>query len=344
MNILHVIISLTAGGAENSLKRLIESHKDDTNYQHSVLSLTTIGKVGGQLQASGIEVCSLGLKSSLSLPITFIRLIKFIRKANPDIVHTWMYHADLLGGLAAWVMRKKVIWSIRNTNISINSGTATTTVHIMNICAYLSSYIPKKIVCVANAALISHSNYGYNKKIMTVIPNGYDVNKINQAAVKIPRDVFRHSLNITQDAIVIGSVGRYNDYKDYPTFIKTAVILLKSSPALQFLLVGRDVDYDNKILTQLIIETGHQNSFILLGERSVTTDAGDAAMMVGNEALVVDYSQPNLLAKSLQKLLNLTVSQRSKIGKELQQHIKNEYSMIKVKKSYEALYQQVINL
>ena len=33
-----------------------------------------------------------------------------------------------------------------------------------------------------------------------------------------------------------------------------------------------------------------------------------------------------------------------KIGKELQQHIKNEYSMIKVKKSYEALYQQVINL
>ena len=379
MNILHVIIGLNVGGAESSLKRLIESHKDDTNYQHSVLSLTTIGKVGEQLQASGIEVCSLGLKSSLSLPITFIRLIKFIRKANPDIVHTWMYHADLLGGLAAWVMRKKVIWSIRNTNISINSGTATTTVHIMNICAYLSSYIPKKIVCVANAALISHSNYGYNKKIMTVIPNGYDVNKINQAAVKIPRDVFRHSLNITQDAIVIGSVGRYNDYKDYPTFIKTAVILLKSNPALCFLLVGRNVDHDNKMLAQLIIATGHQDNFILLGERNdipacllamdifclhsisegfpnalgeamsiglpcVTTDAGDAAMMVGNEALVVDYSQPNLLAKSLQKLLNLTVSQRSKIGKELQQHIKNEYSMIKVKKSYEALYQQVINL
>ena len=237
----------------------------------------------------------------------------------------------------------------------------------------------KKIVCVANAALISHSNYGYNKKIMTVIPNGYDVNKINQAAVKIPRDAFRHSLNITQNAIVIGSVGRYNDYKDYPTFIKTATILLKSNPALCFLLVGRNVDYDNKMLAQLIIATGHQDNFILLGERNdipacllamdifclhsisegfpnalgeamsiglpcVTTDAGDAAMMVENEALVVDYSQPNLLAKSLQKLLNLSVSQRNKIGKELQQHIKNEYSMIKVKKSYEALYQQVINL
>ena len=101
MNILHVIIGLNVGGAENSLKRLIDSHKDNTNYQHSVISLMTIGKVGEQLQESGIEVCSLGLKSLLSLPITFFRLIRFIRKANPDIVHTWMYHADLLGGLAA---------------------------------------------------------------------------------------------------------------------------------------------------------------------------------------------------------------------------------------------------
>ncbi|MDC3262037.1 glycosyltransferase [Candidatus Pseudothioglobus singularis] len=379
MNILHVIIGLNVGGAENSLKRLIESHKDNTNYQHSVLSLTTIGKVGGQLQASGIEVCSLGLKSPLSLPIIFIRLIKFIRKANPDIVHTWMFHADLLGGLAAWVMRKKVIWSIRNTDISINSGTASTTKYIMHACAFLSSYVPKRIVCVANASAISHSNYGYNEKIMITIANGYDVDKINQAATKIPKDTFRHSLNIAQDAIVIGSVGRYNDYKDYPTFIKTATILLKSHPTLQFLMVGKDVDDDNTTLVQLIASTGYQNNFILLGERDdvpaclsimdifclhsisegfpnalgeamsiglpcVTTDVGDAAMMLENQALVVEHSQPILLARSLQNLLDLSSTKRKQIGKELQQHIKNEYSIVKVQKSYEALYQKVINL
>jgi glycosyltransferase involved in cell wall biosynthesis len=377
MNILHVIIGLNVGGAENSLKRLIDSHKDNTNYQHSVISLMTIGKVGEQLQESGIEVCSLGLKSLLSLPITFFRLIRFIRKANPDIVHTWMYHADLLGGLAAWVMRTKVIWSIRNTDISINSGTAVTTKYIMYACAFLSSYIPKRIVCVANAAAISHGNYGYNKKIMITIANGYDVDKINQAATKIPKCDFRHSLNIAQDSIVIGSVGRYNDYKDYPTFIKTATILLKSNPTLQFLLVGKDVDYDNKTLAQLITATGHQNNFILLGERDdvpaclsimdifclhsisegfpnalgeamsvglpcVTTDAGDAAMMVENRALVVDHSQPFLLARSVQNLLDLPSTKRKQIGKELQQHIINEYSIVKVQKSYEALYQQVI--
>jgi glycosyltransferase involved in cell wall biosynthesis len=143
------------------------------------------------------------------------------------------------------------------------------------------------------------------------------------------------------------------------------------------LLVGKDVDYDNKTLAQLITATGHQNNFILLGERDdvpaclsimdifclhsisegfpnalgeamslglpcVTTDVGDAAMMLENQALVVDHSQPFLLARSVQNLLDLSSTKRKQIGKELQQHIINEYSIVKVQKSYEALYQQVI--
>ena len=56
MKILHIIIGLDVGGAELMLKRLIESHQGNINYNHSVISLTLLGKVGAQLKEIDVEV------------------------------------------------------------------------------------------------------------------------------------------------------------------------------------------------------------------------------------------------------------------------------------------------
>jgi glycosyltransferase involved in cell wall biosynthesis len=374
MKILHIIIGLNVGGAENSLKRLIEIHKDNQDYQHCVLSLTTIGKIGEQLQASGIEVKALGMTSAFSVPITFWRLIKSIRHINPDIVHTWMYHADLLGGLAAYLTKKKVIWSIRNTHATVGAGTASTTKYIMQLCAKLSYKIPSKIICVANAAKISHYKY-YNEK-MIVIPNGYAIDAIQKTVENTQKKKLLAELKIRNDRLIIGSIGRFNDYKDFPTFIKAANILLASQQNLQFILIGRDVDKNNETLMSLISDTVNPNAFILLGERNnipellslmdifclhsisegfpnvlgeamciglpcVTTDVGDAALMVGNDGSVVPHSNPEQLAIALQKMIDLPPQERTNIGQALSQRIRDNYSIANVQQAYEAIYQEV---
>jgi glycosyltransferase involved in cell wall biosynthesis len=376
MKILHIIIGLNVGGAENSLKRLIEIHKDNQNYQHCVISLTTIGKIGEQLQASGIEVKALGMTSAFSVPITLWRLIKSISYINPDIVHTWMYHADLLGGLAAYFTQKKVIWSIRNTHVAVGSGTAKTTKYIMQSCAKLSYKIPSKIICVANAAKVSHYKY-YNKK-MIVIPNGYAIDAIQKIAKNTQKNKLLAELKIRNDKLIIGSIGRFNDYKDFPTFIKAANILLASQQNLQFLLIGRDIDSNNKILMSLISDTVNPNAFILLGERNnipellslmdifclhsvsegfpnvlgeamcvglpcVTTDVGDAALMVGEHGSIVPHSNPEKLAAALQVMIDQTPQERTNIGQALSQRIRNHYSIANIQKAYETLYHEVVN-
>ena len=78
MRILHIITSLHTGGAELMLKRLIESFQNDDNYQHYVISLTTIGSVGKELQKLGVDVYAFELNYSLNLPLQLIRLIKKI--------------------------------------------------------------------------------------------------------------------------------------------------------------------------------------------------------------------------------------------------------------------------
>jgi glycosyltransferase involved in cell wall biosynthesis len=376
MKIFHIIIGLNVGGAENSLKRLIEIHKDNQGYQHYVISLTTIGKIGEQLQASGIEVNALGMTSAFSVPITLWRLIKSIRHINPGIIHTWMYHADLLGGLAAYFTQKKVIWSIRNTHIAVGTGTASTTKYIMQLCAKLSYKIPSKIICVANAAKVSH--YKYNNEKMIVIPNGYAIDLMQKSAKNTQKEKLLTELKIKNSGLIIGSIGRFNDYKDFPTLIKAANILLTSQQNLQFLLIGRDVAEDNETLTFLISETVTPNAFILLGERNnipellslmdvfclhsisegfpnvlgeamcvglpcVTTDVGDAALMVGEHGSVVPHSNPEKLAAALQAMLDLSPQERINIGQSLRQRIQDHYSIANVQQAYETLYHEVVN-
>lgn len=121
--IAHVIIGLNVGGAELMLQRLILNSNKNNQFEHSVISLTDLGSIGYELKQQGVAVYSLGMKSLTSAPLMFFKLQKLLKKIQPHVVQTWMYHSDLLGGLAAKsVGVKKIIWGIRNSEIDSNSG------------------------------------------------------------------------------------------------------------------------------------------------------------------------------------------------------------------------------
>ena len=128
MRILHIMPDLNAGGAEGMMKRLIEAHLGDPGFEHRVISLRGLGSVGPPLQARGVHVEALGLTSMLGLPAAVLRLAKRIREQKPDVVQTWMYHSDLVGGLAARLAGvKRIIWGVRVADISADMGVARNT-------------------------------------------------------------------------------------------------------------------------------------------------------------------------------------------------------------------------
>ena len=96
--VVHIIVGLGDGGAEGVLTRLIMNSQ---NFSHVVISLTDYGKYGHSLSGSGVSVYALGIKKPLAAIFSVYRLYMIIKSEKPDIVQTWMYHADLLGGLAA---------------------------------------------------------------------------------------------------------------------------------------------------------------------------------------------------------------------------------------------------
>ena len=113
MRIIHIIVGLNIGGAELMLKKLVLSQVKDGKYDVIVISLTNFGHVGHQLREKGITVIALNLKSIFQFANVFLQLFRIISQEQPKIVQTWMYHADLIGGVAAKLAGcSKIIWEL----------------------------------------------------------------------------------------------------------------------------------------------------------------------------------------------------------------------------------------
>lgn len=263
--IVHVIIGLNVGGAELMLKRLVLHSQQGGQFQHEVISLTELGVIGADLQAQGIPVHVLGMSSAFSLLQTYFKLSRLLKKLTPDVVQTWMYHADFLGGLAAKRQGiKKIIWGIRTTDVT--QGGSRLTVGLRKICAKLSYSVPTHIVCAAHVSKDVHIKVGYDASKMYVIPNGFELDKL--VATDEDRNRIRQEVNIPKDAIVIGSVGRFNVVKNQKFFVEVARELVKTDPNLIFMLVGRDNIADNSELMGWLKAYNLINNFRLLGQRN----------------------------------------------------------------------------
>lgn len=374
MKVLHVIIGLDIGGAELAMRRLVLKGHAKDGVQHQVVSLTTLGTIGPQLKSLGVEVHAMGLNGPLGIPVVILRLMRFMRSERPDIVQTWMYHADLLGGVAARLAGcRRVIWGIRTTELQVAGGRATS--YVRTLCAWLSSYVPKAIVCVAHSASRSHVALGYAAARMVVIPNGFDLSSMK--ATSNQRVAARVEFGWNDDHIVIGFVGRFHVDKGQLNFVQSAAILARQYSNVRFLMVGRNLDEANAQLSEWIAATGVPDRFLLLGERQdlpicyaamdifclascreafpnvvgeamamglpcIVTDVGDAAVLVGNAGLVVPKEDSAALAGGLGEMIEMSEADRRDLGQMAKKRIVEEFSMESCMQRFATLYADVV--
>ena len=370
VKILHIIIGLDAGGAEHVLRRLIESHRGSLEFQHSVVSLTDLGEVGSALIDQGIDVQVMGMRRITNVPSILLKLTKLIRQRKPDLVQTWMYHADAIGGLAARAAgNKNVIWGIRGADMI--KGTAYSTHIIRRICALLSRVVPVIIVCAAEASRATHAAIGYEQSKMVVIPNGFELP--NTGALAEQRRTFRAEHGWSDEEFVVGCVGRFNYYKDHANFVKAGSLLAKRYPYVRFLMVGKGLDFGNVELRNLIAITGFPDRFTLLGFRDdvlnclsaldvfclssrsegfpnvlgeamsagipcVATDVGDVRALLSHAGIVVPKENASDLCAGLAQVIELPRTVRTAMGQRGRDRIIAEFSAGKARERFEAIY------
>ena len=324
--VVHIITGLNDGGAEGVLTRLC-LHSEQV--QHVVISLMDEGKYGPLLARSSVKVHCLGMNPGKPSIVRLFRLIRLIRAEQPDAVQTWMYHADLLGGISARLAGVcRVFWGIRHSKLE-KGKSKRSTIMVARLCAFLSGWIPDKIICCANKAQDVHADIGYSARKLRVIPNGYDLSRFRSDAAAGAK--VRAELGLGPNDFIIGNVGRFDPSKDHSNLLQALARVAECKIPFRCLLIGKGVSPDNAGLVKQIMELGLQQRVLLVGQRSdipavmnaldlhvlssssegfpnviaeamacgtpcVSTDAGDALEIVGDQEACCPARDPQALA------------------------------------------------
>lgn len=368
MLVVHVITDLQTGGAEMAMKRLIEGTRARARFDCRVISLRSLGRVGAELQASGIRVDVLGMRGFRDIPPATVRLARMLRQLRPDLVHTWMYHGDFLGGVAAKIAGiDHVVWSVRTAEFTAGMGITRSTALLRRMCAFLSRMIPQRIVYVAHSARKSHEKIGYARERGVVIPNGYALPPLSY------RTALSSELALPKDACVIGTAGRYSPQKDPKGFVEMAAALANEHAMVHFVMIGPGFDFGNVELARWIKAAHLEDRFHLLGERAdlsdllagmdifclnsigegfpnvvaeamsvgvpcVATDVGDTKYLIGDSGIVVPPRDLDALAGAVVRMVEAGAKSRRSCGERARRRIAEHFSLESVVARYEDLY------
>lgn len=374
MKVVFIITGLSTGGAERMLQKLLEK-MDREQFQPEVISLTDKGEIGPRIETLGIPVRTLGMRRSLPNPLLILRLIKLIRQMQPDLVSTWMYHADFLGGLAARMAGcHAVVWGLRNSDFS-REHTARTTVLVAKACAWLSGWLPKRILCCSVRAQSVHIALGYRADAFHIIPNGFDLKRFSPDLSA--RRSLRTELGLLPDAPLVGLIARYDPQKNHAGFIAAAARIHTIRPDVHFVMAGKGVDADNDNLLAAISSKGLNGAFHLLGLRDdvprlmaaldllastssfgeafpnvvgeamacgvpcVVTDVGDCAAIVAETGLVSRVNDMLGFASNILDLLQMPATARIALGASARMRVQENYEIGRVAEQYQAFYREV---
>jgi hypothetical protein len=92
-----------------------------------VYSLSDDGIYGAELRRSGVEVHCLGMVGGRVPVASFFRLIRLLRKLRPNVIMTWLYHADFVGTLAGRLAGvRRIVWNLRCSDFDFSDHPAMT--------------------------------------------------------------------------------------------------------------------------------------------------------------------------------------------------------------------------
>jgi len=367
VTILHLITGLETGGAEGMLARLV-TRTDRSRFRPVVVSMTDTGTVGPSIAGAGIPVEALGIRRGMIDPRGVTRLIRLLRRYRPDIVQTWLYHADLLGLIAnrlgyapCWA------WNIRCSDMA--------GARIVRAILSRCSALPEMVIINSMAGRRFHEGIGYHPRRWEYIPNGYDTALLRPDETARLR--LRAALGIDPAATVIGLPARYHPMKDHANFLAAAARQAAARPDIVFVLLGAGTDPANRDLARAIEAHGLMPRLRLLGERAdmnavypaldiatltsafgegfpnvlaeamacgvpcVATDSGDAAEILGEFGIIVPPRDPQALAGGWERLIVLGDAGRRALGARARARIVDNYDLDQVVPRFEALYSEI---
>lgn len=355
--VLHVITNFSAlGGAEMMLQKLIFAQPE---YDHYLISLISLSDIYEE------SLKQVKLSKALNWKITntaktISRLAKEVDRIQPDVIQSWMYHANFMVTIANSFCRQSypIYWGIHHSLNSISEESLSTKVAI-----YLNKYLSKKatgIVYCAQSSLKQHKQFGFENKNQVFIPNGIDLEK------------FRFVERDFSNPITVGFVGRNHKAKGIP-YLFEVMSAFKDDPRIKFRVAGKGLSLSDKeiedlskkfvigtnvtlldavkemeafyhgidVLLMTSITEGFPNVLIeamATGAICISTDVGDARYIINDNGHIADILNTSDLIDCINKYLKLSVVKKKQKMKEAFNLTINRFNINIVTNKYKSFW------
>ena len=377
-SILYVIGTLDGGGAENHLCK-ISARLQKEGWQVNVFCLKKRGRLIPRLEAQGIHVhgidgapASPGLSNIRTLISASFQLFRYLRRHKPDVVHFFLPHAYMVGGLISLMAGgSKRVMSRRSLN------------NYQSRHHWILGAIEKKLhkgmdVILGNSNAVAHQlrdleNVPDTK--LNVIYNGIETAHISDEEIAKSKD----DLGIKPGEMILVIVANLIPYKGHRDLLEALALVKDRMPEhWRLLIVGEDRGHQQD-LAQLCDQSGLNGHVSFLGWRQdipailrnadigllcsheegfsnailegmaaglpyIVTDVGGNAEAVidGETGYVVPPRAPEALGQAIVKLAQ-DPDFAAKASKRARKRLEEHFSIDRCIADYDRLYKQLVD-
>lgn len=359
------------GGADKQVS-LLSQELDARGYDTQVVSLRPVGKMGRNLREHGIPVKSLQIDRTVQAPQAVARLRRHVRDFDSDILHSHMFHANMVARATRSVTPVDGVISTAHNVYESPPDEGGKGGVIWREQAYrITDPLADLTTNVADAGIDRYVNLGLvpESKAKRVY-NGLDVDEFRSDDDAVAR--VRDECEV-KDKFVWLAVGRFYPQKDYSTMLaametdtdvgtlwivghgeqetqlKREAEARRIEDRVHFLGTVSSVKEYMSAADGYVLSSKWEGLPMVLIEAMacglpiVATRAGGTveAVVDGETGYLVPPAAPKKLASAMQRLRNLKPEQRQRLGEAGRERARRLFDIRSVTEEWESVYQSV---
>lgn len=358
--------NLAEGGAEKQVFQLALALAG-RGWRPAVVSLLEPSAFRHELESAGVPVHSLRMRPGRAGPMGYLRLIRLLAGLRPAILHSHMFHANLLARLARILCPVPVL--ISTLHSAAESGRESRSIQWRDRLYRWTDALSDMTVAVSHAAAERHRMAGaVRPRKVRVIPNGVDTNLFRPDPER--RRQMRQRLGLENEFVWLAA-GRLMWKKAPATLleafaaVRSGVLLVagegpleshlreyaqQQNLAVRFLGHRRDMPdlmRASDAYVQASVVEGLPMALLeaaATGLPCVATDAGGSREVVihGETGYVVPPGDATALARAMIEMASLPEAARASMGEAARARVLANYEMARVTEHWEALYRELL--
>ncbi len=257
-----VISNMEYGGAQRQIVELA-NNIDSTRFDLHVCSLSDYVPIGPLIEDAEHRLHIISKKNKYDVSVIW-RLATLLRRLRADIVHGYLFDAEIATRLAGRLARISSVGNCeRNTNYAFKR------IHLLTY-RITRPFVDFYVANSTAGATFNQHMLSNKRSMYYTVHNGVDTKRFHR---RDGSDI-RASLGIPADAFVVGMFGSFKEQKNHAMLFQAVRPLLDRHPHTRLLLVGDELaggmhgstDYKTRTLA-LVEELGLKDICVFAGNR-----------------------------------------------------------------------------